>query len=490
MSTATQPSPEPVRPSRWGPGAVAALVGGSLLALIGVILVLSGAGLMVAHAVLRDDDGYFNSPTEQFSTPTYALTAEELELGDIESGAGDWAVDNLAGTLRVHAERPGGAPVFIGIARARDADAYLAGVAHDRVTDLNDGDPRYERSPGARAPAEPARQRFWVASAAGPGEQVAQWKPESGRWAVVVMRADARRGVAVDASIGAKVGWVLWVGVGLVALGALVLGGGVALILAASHHATGGGGAAAVAAAPPVAGAPPGEAAPEEPAPEEAAPEEAAPEEAAASAAGPAHPVTVRADLDEPLSPWLWLVKWFLAIPHVIVLALLWVAFAVVTVIALFAIVFTGRYPRALFDFNVGVMRWTWRVSYYATGAIATDRYPPFALAPDPAYPADLDVPYPERLSHGLALVKWLLAIPHLAIVAAFLGGGWWWSEGAGPPGILTVLVLVAGVVLLFRRRYPRDVFALVVGINRWVLRVAAYVLLMRDEYPPFRLDR
>jgi Domain of unknown function (DUF4389) len=473
MSTAVEPSPEPLRRSHWGPGAVAALVGGSLLALVGAILVLSGIGLMVAHAVLRDDDGYFTSPTERFSTPTYALTAEEIKLGEIENGTGNWAVDNLAGTVRLHAELASGAPVFVGIARERDLDAFLAGVAHDRVTDLNDGDFRYDRARGARAPAEPARQRFWAASASGPGEQVAQWKVKEGRWAVVVMRADARRGVAADASMGAKVGWLIWLGLALLAAGALALGGGAALIIGASHHAESGGGEAAA-----LAGAP------------AAAEQDATEAEATAAAAGPAHPATIEARLDEPLSPWLWLVKWFLAIPHFIVLALLWIAFVVITVVALFAILFTGRYPRALFDFGVGVLRWTWRVEYYATGAIATDSYPPFSLASDPSYPADLDIPYPERLSRGKALVKWLLAVPHLAIVAAFLGGGWWWSEGAGPPGVLTVLVLVAGFVLLFTRRYPRDVFTLVVGINRWVLRVVAYVALMRDEYPPFRLDR
>jgi hypothetical protein len=206
----------------------------------------------------------------------------------------------------------------------------------------------------------------------------------------------------------------------------------------------------------------------------------------------PAHPATLSLRLDEPLTPWLWLVKWFLAIPHHVVLVFLWIAFAVVTVVAFVAILATGRYPRALFDFNVGVLRWTWRVGAYATSAITTDRYPPFSLAADPGYPADLEVPYPERLSRGKALVKWwLLALPHYAIVAALLGGGgWWWFDQGVAPGVLPVLVLVAGVVLLFTGRYPREVFALVVGINRWVLRVVAYAALMRDEYPPFRLDR
>ncbi len=461
---------------------VVALVVGCLLLLPGIGLLGGGVGLGTAYAFGRED-GYFQADAERVASPTVAITTEDLDLVT-DPGSSDWVLDRLDADVRLQVSRSTDAvPLFIGIGPASDVANYLSGVAHDRVTGYADGAASYRRTAGGSAIARPGEQTFWVESASGSGAQQLDWSATQGRWAVVLMNADGSPGVAADATVGAKASFVLPLVLTLLGLGAATVALAVLLIVigAAGHRArqtqTGA-----------QTGSAPGSA---------ITPDPTLPVAGRSDAS--AGPVTLSASLDPVLSRWLWLVKWFLAIPHLVVLAFLWAAFVVLTVVAGVAIAVTGRYPRRIFDFNVGVLRWSWRVEYYATtGGIGTDRYPPFSLEREPDYPATLDVAYPGRLSRGLVLVKWLLGIPHYLIVAVLLGGslGWFTMNGdrvqlvpvAG--GLLGLLALATGVVLLITERYPPELFDLTVGLNRWVYRVIAYAALMTDTYPPFRLDQ
>jgi hypothetical protein len=440
-------------------------VGRIVLTVVGALLILMSFGLGAvggiltwAHATQRDSEGFFTSRNHRLESLTYAITSEDIDLG-VRPGRGDRRFDlgDLA-TVRLRVESQTGTPVFVGIGPSRDVDAYLANVAHAEIDDVHFGPFRvdYDVRPGTASPARPDAQTFWAASARGAGVQRLEWELESGHWSVVVMNADASRGVAVDANAGVKADWVLPLGIGL--LGGFVLFALIGTVLLVVGVA----GLGRRVAEPALPGAP---------------------------------PVQLTGRFDAQLSRWLWLVKWILLIPHFIVLAVLWVAFAVVTFLAFFAILFTGRYPRSLFDFNAGVLRWTWRVAFYSFAAFGTDAYPPFTLGSAPDYPARLDIAYPERLSRGLVLVKWwLLAIPQYVVLGIFGGGVWLASRNdtwaAGSPGLISWLVLVAVVVLLFVGRYPRGIANLVVGLNRWVYRVVVYAALMTDKYPPFRLDQ
>lgn len=460
-------------------GRIVMMVTGCLLALAGFAMVVGGA-LAVVGFVTQRDDGFFTTGDVRLASPTYAVTSDHIDL-DSDPGPSDWLVDRGAlGTVRIEVDAAAAADpaaVFVGIGLSDDVDAFLDGVGHDRVRDVELSPDRvtYRRSPGEATPAAPDSQTFWAASVTTDTTDRLEWEVESGDWTVVVMNADASRGVDVDVEVGIKLGWFLPVAIGLLAGGLVFLAGGTVLIIAGSRG-LGRADEPATALAPPVGQRPVGA---EPPAP-------------------PAYPLQLTGRVDAELSRGLWLVKWLLAIPHYIVLVFLWIALVVTTIFVFFAVLFTGRYPRALFDFNVGVLRWSWRVGFYSFSALGTDRYPPFSLRPAD-YPAELTVIYPEQLSRGLVLVKWwLLALPHYVIVGLF-GSGWWlgWGETErgdwarhGGLGLLGVLVLIAGVVLLVRGRYPRGLFDLVMGLNRWIYRVAAYAFLMTDRYPPFRLDQ
>lgn len=455
-------------------GRIVALVAGVLLLLGGLALLAGGGALGLAHLFGRDADGYYAATLDRIDTETVAVTTEEIDLR-ADPGSSEWLLDRIDADVRLRvtgasSERA----VFVGVAPEADVDAYLAGVAHAEVVDVDDRTVELRDRSGGDVVAPPTEQDFWAAETSGTGTQELVWEPETGRWAAVLMNADGSAGVAADVQVGARASFVGPLALILLAVGAVVTICALALVVVA-------------ASAPPDDRARPAPAvAPEAP--------------ATVADAAPAEPIAVNARLDPGLSRWLWLVKWFLAIPHFVILVFLWFAFVALTFVAGVAILFTGRYPRRLFSFNVGVLRWSWRVQYYAAGGgLGTDRYPPFRLSEDPTYPAALDVTYPERLSRGLVLVKWwLLAIPHYLVLAVIAGGGtvgWRFADDSGRVetagmSLLTVLALIVGGHLLFANRYPRALFDLIVGLNRWVFRVVAYAALMTDRYPPFRLDQ
>jgi hypothetical protein len=468
---ADSPTPPPQSGVSWTAGRILLVVLGSILALLAAGLMIAGGALLWADRTQRDDDGFLSTPSERFESDSFAITSDSIDLLEAES---DWLfAEDVLGEVRITGED---GDIFIGIGGTQDVEAYLDGVAHDEVRNL-DFDPfrvEYRRFPGEATPRPPAEQTFWAASASGTGQQGATWEAESGEWTIVVMNADASRGVSAELRAGAEAKFLLWLAIGLLVVGVLLLAGGVTMIVIGAR------GAATTAPVPAVVPA------------TAAVPSAAAVPPVAGRAEPTVFPVALAGRLDPELSRWLWVVKWILAIPHYVVLAFLWLAFLVLWVVAFFAILFTGRYPRGIFDFNLGVLRWTWRVGFYSYWALGTDRYPPFTLAERPDYPATLHVGYPDRLSHWLPLVKWLLAIPHVILVGIFVGGwGWGWGDykGIGFAGLVGILVVIAGFILLFTGRYPRSLFDFTLGLDRWVFRTAAYLSLMRDEYPPFRLD-
>jgi hypothetical protein len=488
------------RPFRQKPGHWVLLVVGVVLAALGLGLTVGGAIALGADAAQRDGGGLTGRPTRVL-TPGYAVTTPTIAIdgSDADMPATPPFADLATVTVRVQPVVPD-REVFVGIAPAADVAAYLDGVPHTDLGDRpwtdygEDSDwsswpPRDEqelpRSEGDRAPAAPAAQDFWTASATGTGTQEITVDVAPGDWTLVVMNADASRPVWAVVQPEVRTAVLGPVGGALLAAGLVGLALGVLLLLLGSaglgRDIDPGRPGRGPGAALPGGDTPPGPLA-VGPTPD--------------AVALTVYPAGLVGFLDRHLSRWLWLVKWLLAIPHYILLALLWFALLVTTIAAGLAILFTGRYPRSWFHFSVGVLRWNWRVGFYASSALGTDRYPPFTLAPAD-YPAALEVGYPERLSHGLVLVKWwLLAIPHLVVLGIITGnagmwGGMRWREDVWwVPPLLGFLVFVAAVVLLFTGRYPHGIFFLVLGLNRWVYRVLAYVLLLRDEYPPFRLDQ
>ena len=223
------PRPEAgARPSRWTAGRITALVLGGLLVLLSLVLLGSGGTALWADRTQRDG-GYATTEVHSFSTDGSALATVSTELGS--AGAGWLYAPALLGEVRIRVTpESSGQSLFVGIGPSTEVDRYLAGVDHTVITEFW-GD-KTEDVAGGPPESPPGRQDFWVASSTGSGARTLAWDSADGSWTVVVMNANGQPGIDVGADLGAKVPALPWIAVGLLAVGATLLAGGVLLIVA------------------------------------------------------------------------------------------------------------------------------------------------------------------------------------------------------------------------------------------------------------------
>lgn len=205
------------KPSLTG-GRLAAVIAGGLILLLSAMSAVSGAGLSWASSK-QDDAGYYTTDTERLAASTSAISTDDLDVD---------GVPGALGKVRINVAAVNGKPLFAGIARTRDVDAYLRGTAHTTLTDI-DVDPfdaRYRDEPGTGQPARPQDQRFWVATS--DGSRPLDWKIKDGTYSVVLMNADGSPGVAARVSAGASLPWLdeLELAAWIAAAAFLALGGG------------------------------------------------------------------------------------------------------------------------------------------------------------------------------------------------------------------------------------------------------------------------
>jgi hypothetical protein len=215
-------------------GRIILVVLGSIGILLALALLAGGGFLLWADRTQRED-GYLTTPSERFATSTYALTRSRLE---VDADGPNWVWnESWLGKVRIRVESAGsGKSLFIGIGPEAAVARYVGRVAHADVEDI-DLDPfrvDYRTVAGGPPRQAPTAQDFWVTSASGPGMQTLKWKVRDGNWSVVLMNADGSRGVAADVDLGAKLSFLLWLALGLLAGGLLLLAGSVALAVLAA----------------------------------------------------------------------------------------------------------------------------------------------------------------------------------------------------------------------------------------------------------------
>ena len=212
----TAPTAAAAQPPRGRAGRIALIVVGILAALLSLGFLAGGGALVVLDQTQRDSDGFLMSPSEDFSTATYAIVSDSA---DVDFGGSDRAARAILGDVRIRSEST--RDVFVGIGPDDDVEGYLDGVEHSVVTRISD-EPEYSHRDGGAPTGPPADEDFWVASTSGVGEQTLEWEPEEGSWSAVVMNSDGSRGVSSELSIGAELDAAVWVGIAFLIVGAVL----------------------------------------------------------------------------------------------------------------------------------------------------------------------------------------------------------------------------------------------------------------------------
>lgn len=190
------------------------------------------------------------------------------------------------------------------------------------------------------------------------------------------------------------------------------------------------------------------------------------------------YPTQLDFHAEHRIARWRPLVHWLLAIPQLAIARALGYLRNVLTVISLFTVLFTKQIPRPIFDAIAMVYRYEWRALSYAL--FLHEDYPPFDFTvgadDNRAEPhTTLSISYPVQLNRWKPLYKWLLAIPHYVVIAALMIAG-------------VIAFIVSFFAVLIVGVYPRGIRNFLVAVYRYGLRVQAYVGLLTDQYPPFRL--
>jgi len=214
----------PAGPSGWTMPRVISLVIGAGFALLSLGAGVGGAVLALADLGARDADGFLMSPSEEFSTSTYAITSSSLEVHS--DAPRNLLPEALLGDAKFTATAVNGGDLFLGIAPTLDVETYLDGVAHTRLTEFVDRQAAYETIEGSVPSSAPDAMSFWTSQSSGVGRQEITFPVEEGAWTIVVMNADASPNVTVEATVGAELPATSWL------IGTLLTVAGVALVLA------------------------------------------------------------------------------------------------------------------------------------------------------------------------------------------------------------------------------------------------------------------